>query len=470
MSLKLFLLNTFGGIKATSKIESEQESLWKDYHVYTQVEQSDELNEFLVLKETVSADSFKKLKAELKALRFKGSPEERQLKQFEKLKKNRRLQKYYHTIDSSDLERYQKLKDGDQLNRYFELDKMVNQGMSKTDENAKEIKAEYAKLKSSDDVRFYLKYPRSSVYKNYLRMQNSSEKQDYESLKSIVEADEFKERKAYLDDPQKWEKTAGYQSEQRFESLTNKPEIVLYLKYKDSKAFDFLKKWEIIFEDRFDGGHLDESKWKPINYWAEKTIGKNFSQTEDLQAFNDGKNVHLTDARLSLQVKKEKLSSFVWNPALGFVEREFDYSSDCLTTGGLFQAQFGILEAKIKYDPNKNFQDVFYLAGDDNSLRVNLLESGLKSQLGVSKMESGKVRSDALSLGGLSAGKFYIFRLEWEQGKLSWKINNKEIFTIDRNVPNSPMFLNLASLVIHKTNHLPRTFEVDWIRFYSEKK
>ncbi len=470
MSLKLFLLNTFGGIKATSKIESEKESLWNDYQVFSKVEQSAELKKFLILEEQVSAELFKKFKAELVALKFKGSLEELQVRQFEKLKRNRKLQRYYQTASSADLKRYESLKKGNELDRYFELEKLIHEGLNKSNEKAKEMQAEYKRLKASEPVRFFHQYPKSSAFKNYLRIHRSKEKRSFEDLKDVVESDEFKEQKAYLEDPKKWEKTPEFETEKRYLELKNKPEIILYQKYKNSSALDFFKKWEIVFEDRFDAVALDHSKWKPVNYWAAKTVGKNFSPAGDLQAFTEGKNTDLKGAGLQIQVRKEKQNTLVWNPVLGFVENEMNYSSDTLTSGGLFESQYGILEAKIKYNPDKNFQDVFYLAGEDNSLRVNLFEGGVKTQFGLSKTENAKIHEEAFSLSGLSVGKLYIFSMEWDKGQISWKVNDKELFTTQNKVPDYPMFINLASLVIRESNALPHNFEIDWIRFYQKRK
>ena len=469
MSLKLFLLNSFGGIKPTSKIEAERESLQKDYQVFTEVEKSGELKEFLGLEEKVNSGSFKKLKADMKALKFKGSAEEKQLKQFKKLERNKRLRKYYDALGSEALKRYEGLRDGNQLDRYFELEKMVEKGFSNDDEKARELKNEFKKLKVSSDVTFLHKYPKSSIYKNYVRMLKSEEKRQYEELREIVNSDEFKKRKAYLEDPQKWEKTAEYKEEQRYQELKSKPEIKLYFKYKDSSAFDFLKNYKVVFEDSFNTPELDPSKWKTISSWAEKTVGKNFSQEGDLHAYDDGKNIHLKNGLLQIQVKKDKVASLVWKPAYGFVEQEFDYSTDIVTSNGLFEARNGILEAKIKFAPEKHYQDVFYLGSEDNSVRVNLLESGAQNQIGVRKTARGEVKNNALSLSGLSSGKFYIFRLEWEQSKLVWKVNDKELFTILSDVPSEALHLTLTSLVLKENSSVSHNFEVDWIRFYQKK-
>jgi hypothetical protein len=413
---------------------------------------------------------YEELKSITGATAFKAKPDEAQMKQFHALDKNKKLKQYYQTAASSELKRYESLKDGAQLDRYFELEKTIGADLKNLDEKAKVLRAEYQSLKSSSDVRFFQTYPKSTAYKNYVRMSGSEEKRKYEALKEVVGSAEFQERKAYLEDDKKWEKTPEYLDEQRYLVLKNNPELVLYFKYKGTPAFDFFKQWEIIFEDRFDTEKLDPAKWKTTNYWAEKTVGRNFSQDGDLQAFADGKNIHLRGSALQIQVKRDKLNSIVWKPAVGFMEQEFGYSSDTLTTGGLFQAHYGILEAKVKFDPDKSFQDVFYLAGEDNSVRASLLESGAKVQFGTSQTASGKMVSDVFSLKGLSAGKTYIFRMEWEKDKILWKINGKEMFSVQSGVPDFPMFLNLASLVIAETNKLPHNFEVDWVRFYQRRK
>lgn len=301
-------------------------------------------------------------------------------------------------------------------------------------------------------------------------MLGSVERKKYEELKETVGSDNFKERKAYLEDTQKWEKTPEYATEQKYFGLKKDPGIVIFQKYNNTDAFGFFNQWEVVFEDRFETGKLDPAKWKTTNYWAEKSVGRNFSQTGDLQAFADGRNIHFKSQSLQIQAKRDKLSSLVWKPGIGFMEQEFDYSSDTLTTGGLFQAQYGILEAKIKFDPDKSFQNVFYLAGEDNTVRVSLFESGTKTQFGTSKASAGKAAFNMFSLSGLSAGKSYIFRLEWEKGKILWKINEKEFFSVHADVPSFPMFLNLATLVVAETNKLPHNFEVDWVRFYQKRK
>ncbi len=602
MSAKMFFLSTFGGIKNTSKYEAEQEKLENDYQEFVTVQKSDELKSFLELEGFIKSESFLKTKKELTELRFKGSPEEAQLKEYDKLHKNKKLAKYYLTSGSSELKKYYAIKESEKLKQYNELKSFMEDGsfksekekyakelfkgsseeaktkelqklqknkklkdffalkdsnelealnkfegsdlnkkgaelekkgqlnkdekkelkqlksdsnyiknvkfkkskayrnyteISKTDLPVKHEKLssevnseafknrvaylkdkqkfektevfnksqEYKKLATSDDIRFYFKYPKSSAYKNYQNLDQSEIRKRYEELKTTVESEEYLKRKAYLEDDKKWEKTDEYQKEQLYIEMMKRPHLVKYMSYVDTNLLDFYKDWEIVFEDRFKDHQLDKSKWQTLSPWAEKTVGRNFSHTGDLQGFTDGENIKMKHGNLQIHVYNERTKSLVWNAPTGFNEEELHYSSGLVSTGHNFQAEYGIVEAKIKYEPLKELVDVVYLGNENETGRVNLLEAGAVNRVGLINGNT----EESESINGLSKNKFYIFRLEWEKGKLTWKINGKEVFETKSNVPEAPLHINLASLVIKKTNKLPHRFTVDWIRFYQKK-
>ena len=249
------------------------------------------------------------------------------------------------------------------------------------------------------------------------------------------------------------------------------PQVINYLKYKNSNAFDFFKNWNLVFEDRFETGKLDLQKWQTQSHWASQGLGQNFSQPGDLHAFTDGKNVSLDGESLKIEVRKQKTTGMQWQIPFGFVEREFDYSSGIISTAGGEWWNHGILEAKVKYSPSNHFVDAIYLLGKESSPQINLVEMGVKNRIGtLTKKESG-IHSECESISGLKSGEFYIFRLEWSSGSLKWKINEKEIYAIDLPIPSNTMHLNAASIVVTEpTGDLPHRFEIDWIRFYQHAK
>ncbi len=483
MSFKLFYLSTFKGLKNTQKVESAYDNLFNDYLEYVELENSDELKTFLETEQLVLSEAFKKQKTTLQKLKFKGSPEEKQLLEYRKLEKNKKLLNYYLVAKSPELKRFEELKNSDQVLRFlylkeyvvnnFKADKASFKSQKKKDDSTRfedtdayKKFAEFNKLKESEDILFWLKYPKSSLYKNYLRMDNNAARHRFEELKDVVNSDEFKERKAYLEDDRKWEKTEEAKRESVYLDLKSQPRFVNYLKYRGTNAFDFYRNWELVFEDRFESGKLDLEKWQTISLTAQKTIGRNFSKAGDLQAYTDGNNIQLKNNQLQIVVKNEKTETMVWNFPGGFVPTMMDYSSGILTTGEKFLPTYGILEAKVRFQPNKNLVDVIYLSDPANEYRLNLLECGKVKRMG---FESNMGISQHTSLSGLAPGQFYIFRLEWENGRVVWKINNQVIFETTQQVPVLPMNINLSSIVVESGDGMPHYFEIDWIRFFRKK-
>jgi len=300
-------------------------------------------------------------------------------------------------------------------------------------------------------------------------MLDSQEHKRHEALKKITGSDKFKARVDYLEDKQKWEKTDEHKKEIRFSELKKMPQLATYLKYYNSNAFEFFKKWDLVFEDRFNSAKLDSEKWKTQSHWASQTLGRNFSQVGDLHAFTEGRNVSAEFNAMKIEVRKEKTRGMQWQVPFGFVEQEFDYSSGIVSTAGVEWWKHGILEAKVKYEPSNYLVDAIYLLGEETSPQVNLLEMGVKNRMGMLTKTADGIHAECESISGLKAGEFYIFRLEWNSHSLVWKINDREIFTVSNNIPAFKMHLNLASIVVSEPTDLPHRFEIGWVRFYQHK-
>ncbi len=464
-------------MKSTSKIEADYESLLADYLMFCEFEKSPEYKEYHELEIMVNSPTFKQKKAELQHLIFKGSKEEAQLKELKLLSRKAHLQRFYSIQESPELKRFDKISASGEWAHYQKLKSVVKSptfsSRNKRNEKSEEYlqNAEYHTLKNSDDVKFYEHFQKSAAYKSYLLMKDSPERKRYEELQKITVSDEFKSRVAYLEDKQKWEKTEEWTGQQRFAELNKMPQVVNFLKYKTSDAFDFFRKWELVFEDRFEAGKLDPEKWATQSHWASQSLGRNFSQPGDLQAFTEGENVLLEGKSLKIEVRKEKAKGMQWQIPFGFVEQDFDYTSGLVSTTSDHWWKHGILEAKVKYSPANNLVDAIYLMGEESSPQINLVEMGLKNRLGLLSRSGEGIQADCESISGLASGKFYIFRLEWTTHSLVWKINGKEIFTVNHDVPVHKMHLNVASVVVSEpVNQLPHRLEIDWVRFYKHPK
>ena len=147
--------------------------------------------------------------------------------------------------------------------------------------------------------------------------------------------------------------------------------------------------------------------------------------------------------------------------------REFSYSSGMVSTGHSFWTDHGILEAKIKFNPRKEVVSAFYLLGEEASPQINLLEMGPLNRVGLLSRDAHHTHA----LTGLKKGNFYIFRLEWSRNLLVWKVNNHEVYRLATQVPDFPMHLNAASIVVDELRgSLSHSFEIDWVRFFQPKK
>ena len=102
-------------------------------------------------------------------------------------------------------------------------------------------------------------------------------------------------------------------------------------------------------------------KWITQTHSVSQTLGRNFSQLGDLQAFTEGKNVLVEQDTMKIEVRKERTQGMQWQVPLGFIEQEFDYSSGLVSTAGTEWWKHGILEAKVKYSPNGHLVDALYI-------------------------------------------------------------------------------------------------------------
>jgi len=345
------------------------------------------------------------------------------------------------------------------LQRKKELNHLVFKG-SKEEAELKELK----KLEKSRKIKKIL----SS--KDNDQLKNAPEFQRYEQLLKKTSGQEFKDRVTYLSDSRKWEKTEDYAKELKLKELSKMPELQNYLKYKSGNAFEFFKKWELVFEDQFESGKLDASKWMTLTHAAAQTMEQNYSQPGDLHAFTDGKNISIDNKSLKIEVRKEKIKGMQWQLPFGLVEKEFDYSSGLVSSAGIEWWKHGILEAKVKYTPDQNLADVIYLIGEESSPQINLVEMGVKNRLGMLTRSGEGIQAETESISGLKAGEYYIFRLEWTSHSLIWKINNREILNVNHHVPGFKMHLNAASIVVTEPASLPHRFEIGWVRFYQHQQ
>lgn len=441
-------------------------------------------------KELHASDAVKKHEALEKTEKFKkyqqlknaSGHNKEEKAEFKKLKSDREIKAYFRFERSKKLKLYREMLGSHDLKRFDELKQYVNGAEFKKREAFLKDKkkfekseafkkySEFKKLSGDDSVKFVLKYEKSALYKNYLDVKDSFDLKRYHELEEIINSDEFKKQKAWLEDKKRWEKTEEYKKYQQYLKEKERPEFVKYFKYKKSDDFDFLKNWEVVFEDSFSSSKLDDKKWSVCTATAGKMLGENYALPGDLNIFTQGKNVS-TSKNLRIQVKKEKAQGKVWKMPAGFVPTVFEYTSGLVSSDKAFEMKDGVVEAKIKFDPLKSVISSMYLASEETNNRVNLLEMGARNNLGFSIVNGkGKVESQGLDISNLKKGD-YIFTLEKQGQKFTWKINEKEIITQENRDLDKSLHIVASSLVIDEISgaQLPASFDVEWVKCYAKK-
>jgi len=336
---------------------------------------------------------------------------------------------------------------------------------------------EYEALKKSDRFKEYFEFKKSKEYLNFNLLIGSEKIAAYEKLGNYISSPVFTERKDYLllSPRKKYELSDEFKKEAKYNELAKSDKIRWYFKTKDSRKFDEIKRWDLTFEDDFNGKKPDTSKWLTRYFWGEVLLNDSYSLDNEKQFMNYDKNITLSDSKLIIITKQEKVRGKAWNPTVGFFPRDFDYTSGTLNTGGSFRQKYGLFEAKIRFNLNYPVNHALWLVSDLMLPHIDIakaaksvvmgnywgsLEAGLKPEKNTFKVSSGKYASE-----------FFIFSLEWTSTRLTWKINGVTVASVREGVPQVPMYLNFGSSLYEKTHApvFPASFEVDWIRCYQTK-
>lgn len=425
---------------------------------------SEKLKNFVQLGNIPDKD--KEKIAELKRLK-----NDLEIKNYFKFEKTKKIKIYRETAASHQLTKYNELKAFVETPDFKKREIFLQDKKKFENSEANKKYNRFKQLSSDPDLKFVLKFEKSGLYKNYLDVAESFDLKRFKELEEITGSKEFKERKAYLDDKKKWEKTDEFARQQEYLKMKQLPHLAKYFKNKGTNIFNFFNEWQVIFEDDFIQPKLDTEKWATKGYLADKMLGDNYSLAGDNHIFTDGKNLQL-NGKLNITVKKEKVQGKVWQMPAGFIPVELDYSSGIISSWKSFWAEDGIIEAKMKFDPVAQIVSSFYLTGEQNTPRLNLLEMGAKNRLGIlNRSSDGKANVNGMDISNLKRGKWYIFSVEKSGNNLTWKINETAIFTLQSSDLKGKLHVNASSIVVEDVpaQQLPAGFEIDWVRCYGRK-
>ncbi|GEM_PF-430244 len=494
-----------------------------DFTRFNQIAKSTALARYLELKKTVVESMvFIQRKKDVESLRYKGSPEYIKIEEYNKLKGNRQLKRYYTTIASNEyrsfLESEPTLK-GKPVDKASKKDpkfkaylKFLN---SKSYKNVKTVESmglvgkleqlkqqveaapfikqvaylknksryettpdfallsEFKSLDKNPDILFYLKIQKSSINKNHEEVEGSKQLAHFHDLKIKVADTTFKERVAFLQNKKRFETTNDYKLETEYNELDKSNFMTHYRKLKKRPELSFFEQWEVVLDENFHNSNLSDSLWEPENYWHASRAGCSFSQVDEIHAYNGIKNIEIKNSVLSIVTKAEKANGRVWDPAVGVIPKQFDYSSSILNTGKGFKITEGVIEAKVKFSAVGAITSAFSLTGNHPFPQIDVFRSGHNCVgIGIIDQPDKNGIKKLVQIKGLNFSRFHVFRLEIFGNEVVWKINNYEVHRerLTKNV--GELFLNFVGSLHHPVNGgtLPHYFEIDWVRCLRKKQ
>jgi hypothetical protein len=400
----------FGMIPSTSKYESESDKLRSDFQEYKKFEVSDELKHFHELEKEVTSSDFQQKIKSIKAQNFKQTEEYRKEQEYSQLLKSPMVKAYFKKKDT---EEGKSLADSSEVKKLSELEK-------------------------------FIKSEKFSEIKNFMSLSAT----------------------------QKFEKSEEFKKQQEYLGLVKSEKIVWFKKLKKKYPFSWVERWDLSFEDKFESPKPDVKIWMNRYLQGDTLLNKGYVLADDKHAFMDGKNLEIIDKKLRILTKRERAKGLVWNPAHGFFEKEFDFTSDMISSGKSFSQAYGLIEAKVKFGKS------------DVSQAFSLMSDQMLPHIDVIKFEKGKIfagnfwkngseiaKSISSTGGSKYSGDYHIVSLIWEAGKITWKINGVEFKVQTAGVPDKPLFLVFNSSLKEKAGDtgIPSAFEIDWVRVYKAK-
>lgn len=476
----------FGWVPKTADYEAQQDSLKQEYLELNTFSQSKELADYLELEKTVLSSDFARKKKNIAGQKFSDTPEYRKEREYLALKKSKDIKRYYQTKDSVALKDFLEFDNSYDVKHYHTLEKLIHseEFIRKQKELGKNFKGspefekwqEFMGLKKSKRFKDYFAFKESKDYVNFTLLIGSEKITAFEQLGQFIKSDAFQKVKEYMLLPgrKKLEMSEEYKMEQQYLGLKNSDKFKWYFKVHNSNKYAEVKKWQPTFSDEFDAHKLDKTKWLTRYYWGETLLKDSYVNAAEKQFYTEDKNIEQAGSILKLRTRREKVTGKVWNPALGFFTKEFDYTSGIINTGHKFRQQYGLFEVKVRFNRNFPVNHGIWMVSELMLPHIDIARAGKKVSVGSywgNPNVKGGIDKRAASMSRDRYGfDYYIFSLEWTKEKLTWKLNGIPVCSTSQGVPHTPMYININSSLYQDADGsvLPAEMEVDWIRCYQQ--
>ncbi|MCX6256587.1 MAG: glycoside hydrolase family 16 protein [Bacteroidia bacterium] len=251
-----FLIRKFFGlIPGTSKIETDEVVLNKDFEEYNAFENSKELADYLLLEKEVTSKEFTDKLNFIIHQKFSDTEAYRKEQEYLKIKGSAHISLYYKVKDSTDLVNFRKMDISQEMKDYLLLEKEVtskeftdklNSIKAHTFEKTDEFKKlqEFYQLKKVNHIKRFFKTHKSPKLAEFNKTANSGIIQNLDDLERQITSKDFIARKLDLESIKSYRDSSEYKKEQEYLQVKNSSEIKKYQKFKASSDYDNYKKLE----------------------------------------------------------------------------------------------------------------------------------------------------------------------------------------------------------------------------------
>ena len=433
--MNLFAARLTGKMVSADTFEKNIRAMQDRVKRWRQIEKSPELAEYLELKKIVESRDFQERKQEWSTRKYSDTDEGRKMNAFERLSSSLRMKGYKYALDSETFQaflQFQKTEDFQKIGSLKE------------------------RLKSSE-LRMYNMIYRSAFYKNYMKVLNSPELKQLTELEKEVNTEDFKKRNAFWADSKRWQHSDDYKTEQRYQALANSDDIKFYFESRGEEI-----DWAELFRPAFDDDMSSSKNWKPGYGYANPAMKDGHSRTDELQAYNAGKNTFYVDGRMSLETRAESKKAVAWDAKKGFVEQVFDYTSDVMNTKDAFAQEKGMFMAKVRSQGTGHHFFGLSTGKPNTPLVAMYFYNGDIHQMGIIDGN----RTQLVPLTGMLRSMYYVYTFRWTKNELVWYVNDMEVLRMRNSLSAEQRFLLAQSFLPGNESGGEGKLKVQWARVY----
>lgn len=434
--MNLFAARLFGKMVSTEKFEAAMKEQQELVTRYRAVEKSPELKEYLELKEIVESSDFKNRKSTMLSRKYKDTDEGRKMTRYNELLNSARMKNYLSAKADATFQAFLKFRDSEDFAKI----------------------RDHEALAKSSELKQYERIYKSEQYRDYLRMADSPELKEFEALEAEVKTEDFQKRNALQSDPKRWEHSDEYRTEARFNELANSEDIKFYINQR-KEIID----WAEMFRPTMYDDMSSSKNWKPGFGWANPALKDGCSRTDELQTYNNGANTFFVEGRMDIETHAEPKRAIAWDTKKGFIEHEFEYTSDVMNTREAFSQAEGLFMAKVR---SQGIGHHFFglTTGKMNQPLLALYHyNGRVHQVG---LVNGK-ESKMATLRGMLRSMYYVYTLRWTKEHLIWYVNNLEVLRVANTLTADERFFLAQSFLPAKEKGGEGKLKVQWIRTYN---